>query len=198
MFLCEVGMNNTLVGLLHPQADEKMFNFSKCSTPSLFLPLSFSPLWLFASVVVCLWVFTREPESRGVLLICLLSCLPLARSAHEASQTKRQRFLHLQTLWIKSVKWARHCSISWYNGGSCVTLQAVRNVSFFAHIALVNISVDIIIVSNQGRTCKCAVRPPDGDKCPLQQPGKVAKGATHVSCCDWNSPARCSSSGPQC
>lgn len=42
MFLCEVGMNNTLVGLLHPQADEKMFNFSKCSAPSLFLSLSFS------------------------------------------------------------------------------------------------------------------------------------------------------------
>jgi len=53
MFLCEVGMNNTLVGLLHPQADEKMFNFSKCSAPSLFLSLSFSfsgYLWAFECV----------------------------------------------------------------------------------------------------------------------------------------------------
>lgn len=60
MFLCEVGMNNTLVGLLHPQADEKMFNFSKCSAPSLSLSFIF-PLWLFVGVGVCLWVFTCEP-----------------------------------------------------------------------------------------------------------------------------------------
>lgn len=46
MFLCEVGMNNTLGGLLHPQADENMFNFSKCSAPSLFLSH-------FPSLVIC-------------------------------------------------------------------------------------------------------------------------------------------------
>lgn len=81
MFLCEVGMNNTLVGLLHPQADEKMFNFSKCSTPAPFLSLSFSLpgyLWVLSS----LWVFTCETKTRGVLLICFFSCLLSAWSAH--------------------------------------------------------------------------------------------------------------------
>lgn len=54
MFLCEVGMNNTLVGLLHPQADEKMFNFSKCSAPAPFLSLSFSlPGYLWVLACVC-------------------------------------------------------------------------------------------------------------------------------------------------
>lgn len=78
MFLCEVGMNNTLVGLLHPQADEKMFNFSKCSAPALFLSLSFS---LSGYLWVCLWVFTCELKTRGVLLICFFACLLSASSA---------------------------------------------------------------------------------------------------------------------
>lgn len=68
MFLCEVGMNNTLVGLLHPQADEKMFNFSKCSTPAPFLSFIF-PLWLFVRLS---GVFVGLRES-GVDL--LFSCL---------------------------------------------------------------------------------------------------------------------------
>lgn len=55
MFLCEVGMNNTLVGLLHPQADEKMFNFSKCSAPApLFSPFHFPlPGYLWVLACVC-------------------------------------------------------------------------------------------------------------------------------------------------
>lgn len=81
MFLCEVGMNNTLVGLLHPQADEKMFNFSKCSTPAPFLSFIF-PLWLFERLS---GVFVSFRES-GVDL--LFSCLQWAQSARSASQTK--------------------------------------------------------------------------------------------------------------
>lgn len=57
MFLCEVGMNNTLAGLLHPQADEKMFNFSKCSTRVPFLSSIFPlPAYLVA-MPGCLCVF---------------------------------------------------------------------------------------------------------------------------------------------
>lgn len=56
MFLCEVGMNNTLAGLLHPQADEKMFNFSKCSTRAPFLSCIPPLPCLFVSIAA---VFVR-------------------------------------------------------------------------------------------------------------------------------------------
>lgn len=86
MFLCEVGMNNTLVGLLHPQADEKMFNFSKCSAPASF-SLSFSlPGYLWA-LLVCLWVFG------GVALICFFRVYSQLR-VHVQHHKQRQH-LHL-------------------------------------------------------------------------------------------------------
>lgn len=129
MFLCEVGMNNTLVGLLHPQADEKMFNFSKCSAPSLFLSVSFPSLWLFVSAGLCLWVFTCwRPEE----------CCWFASSVFTVgfkrmlSITNKRQHLHLQTRMNKLVVWAQHCSINWYNFKSCVTftgLLALREKS---------------------------------------------------------------------
>lgn len=68
MFLCEVGMNNTLAGLLHPQADEKMFNFSKCSTRSLSLFHPPSPLICERCRRVCAF---------SVALICFFFCFVL-------------------------------------------------------------------------------------------------------------------------
>lgn len=84
MFLCEVGMNNTLAGLLHPQADEKMFNFSKCSTRSLSLFHLPSPLICERCRGVCAF---------SVALICFfLFCFGCvysrARRERSASQTK--------------------------------------------------------------------------------------------------------------
>lgn len=123
MFLCEVGMNNTLVGLLHPQADEKMFNFSKCSAPALFLPLSFSLsgyLWVLECVCEFSLVSWRPEECCWFAFFVFTVGLKRMLSI----TNKRQR-LHLQTLMNKLVKWAQYCSINWYNCKSCVTLQAV-------------------------------------------------------------------------
>lgn len=109
MFLCEVGMNNTLVGLLHPQADEKMFNFSKCSTPAPFLSLSFSPPWLFVSVAVVVFVsccccsffslslsppLTHQDWRSGVDLLSLMFTVGSERAL---SITNKRQHLHLQT-----------------------------------------------------------------------------------------------------
>lgn len=143
MFLCEVGMNNTLVGLLHPQADEKMFNFSKCSAPSLFLSVSFPSLWLFVSAGLCLWVFTCwRPEE----------CCWFASSVFTVgfkrmlSITNKRQHLHLQTRMNKLVVWAQHCSINWYNFKSCVTftgLLALREKSSPSDFFLMCVCVHI-------------------------------------------------------
>lgn len=71
MFLCEVGMNNTLAGLLHPQADEKMFNFSKCSTRPLVFSSFPPPPCLFVSLA---GVFVRFQMA----LICFLAFIFVA------------------------------------------------------------------------------------------------------------------------
>lgn len=102
MFLCEVGMNNTLVGLLHPQADEKMFNFSKCSAPAPFLSLSFSLpgyLWVLACVCEFSLVSWRLEECCWFAFFMFtvgLKCM--------LSITNKRQHLHLQTRMNELVK----------------------------------------------------------------------------------------------
>lgn len=145
MFLCEVGMNNTLVGLLHPQADEKMFNFSKCSAPSLFLSLSFS-LSSYLWVLECVCEFSLVSPSLEECCWFAFFVFTVGLKRMLRSITNKRRHLHLQTRMNKLVKWAQYCSINWYNWKSCVTLQAVcpqkrrkkktTPLDIFAHVTM--------------------------------------------------------------
>lgn len=181
MFLCEVGMNNTLVGLLHPQADEKMFNFSKCSAPSLSLFHFYSGyLWM------CLRVFTCELRTREVLLICFF--VFTVGLKHMLSIANKRQW---SATWMnKLVKGAQYCSVNWYHCKSCVTLQAVclqKKKSpcgtFFVQIATectVNIRHYHSAISGNMQMCH---KPTWWGQIASSTAGRV----THVSCSDWHS-----------
>lgn len=171
MFLCEVGMNNTLVGLLHPQADEKMFNFSKCSTPAPFLSFIF-PLWLYVRLS---GVFVSFRES-GVDL--LFSCLQWAQSARSASQTKGSLCI------------CKHKRINRQNELGVVPLSdAARVLQLYNLVGRLFTRCSIHWQSKRRQM---------GHKPPPTWSGWVSfssawrsfRRATCDSCCDWRSPVR--------